>query len=565
MARWLITSAWPYSSVTPHLGNMVGSILSGDVIARYLRLKGNDVLYVSGSDEHGTPVEVEALKANLSVKEFADKNHNKIKTLFERWKISYDNYTRTENPTHINFVQDFYLKLQKNGYVYESTEKVHYCDKDGRFLPDRFVEGECPFCGFKNARGDQCDGCGRPIEPESLISPICVICHSPVHLKETKQWFFDLPKLENEIKAYLMSKSIHLSDIARSFSLKLVEEGLKPRSLTRDSKWGIPAPFEGAQGKTIYVWMEAVLGYVSATMEYFKNIGDPTGWRKFWFEKDTKCAYFIGKDNIPFHTLILPALLLGTREGYNLPSVVESTDFLMFEGQKFSKSRRIGIWIDEALEIAPADYWRYTLLSLRPEGGDVNFKLDSFIEKVNNDLNNVLGNLVNRTVVSFEKFCGSRLRAKPRLDGDTEKFIDSFLMRHDEIGSLYESFKIQHAVKTTILQAVEGNRFLNEKEPWKLFKTDRERAISITYSLLRLIRLLAIELYPITPAISETLWDNIGEQGTILSYGWDKAKEDFNYPLQIQRFPPLFKKLSREEVINKLEELRSGGRAEWTH
>lgn len=561
MTRWLITSAWPYSSVTPHLGNMVGSILSGDAVARFMRLKGYEVLYVSGSDEHGTPVEVEALKADLPVREFADRNHNKIKSLIERWEISYDNYTRTENLTHIHFVQDFYLQLQKNGYVYESIEKVHYCDRDKRFLPDRFVEGECPFCGFKNARGDQCDGCGRPLEPEKLINPICVVCHSPVHLKETKQWFFDLPKIKDEIKDYLLGDNIHMSDIARSFSLKLVEEGLKPRSLTRDSKWGIPAPFKDAEDKTIYVWMEAVLGYVSATIEYFEKKGEPEGWKRFWFDKDAKSAYLIGKDNIPFHTIILPGLLMGSKKGYNLPTAIDSTDFLMFEGQKFSKSRRIGIWIDEALEFAPADYWRYALLSLRPESGDVNFKMDLFVEKINTDLNNVIGNLVNRTIVGFEKFCGSRFEEKPKIEEDSEKFIELLLKRHDEIGSLFENFKIQHAAKEIIHQGEDGNRFLNKKEPWKLFKTDKEKTISITYALLRLIRLIAVELYPFTPYSSELLWKNMNEKGPILKVGWESAKEDFTYPLEIKRFPPLFTKLSTEEVINKLEELKGGGKS----
>lgn len=559
MARWLVTSAWPYSSVTPHLGNMIGSILSGDAFARYLRLKGHEVLYVSGSDEHGTPVEVEAFKAGLSVKEFADRNHKRIKDLFEKWNISYDNYTRTENPVHIKFVQEFYLKLQKNGYIYESSEKVHYCERDKRFLPDRFVEGECPYCGFKNARGDQCDGCGRPLEPELLVNPVCIICHGPVYLKETRQWFFDLPKLSEKVKEYLLRGDIHLSDIARSFSLKLVEEGLKARSLTRDSKWGIPAPFEGAEGKTIYVWMEAVLGYVSATIEYFEKLGDPEGWKSFWFDKSSKTVYFIGKDNIPFHTIILPALLIGTGEGYNLPYAVDSTDFLMFEGQKFSKSRRIGIWIDEALEVAPADYWRYVLLSLRPEGGDVNFKLDLFIEKVNNDLNNVIGNLVNRSIVCFERFCNGRLESPPEVDGDCKRFIESTLERHDEISSLYEDFRIQRAVKETLYQAEEGNRFLNEKEPWKLFKEEPSKALSVVYSLLRLIRVLAVELYPIMPSTSEILWKNLSEHEPILSTGWDGVKSDFKYPLNIKRFPPIFRKLSKEEVLSTLERFRFGG------
>jgi methionyl-tRNA synthetase len=233
----------------------------------------------------------------------------------------------------------------------------------------------------------------------------------------------------------------------------------------------------------------------------------------------------------------------------------------MFEGQKFSKSRHIGIWIDEALQLAPADYWRYALLSLRPESGDVNFKMDLFVEKVNTDLNNVIGNLVNRTVVGFEKFCNSRFEEKPRIYEDSEKFIESILKEHDKVGSLLEDFKIQKAAKEIILQSEGGNRFLNEKEPWNLFKTDKEKTMSITYALLRLIRVIAVELYPFTPYSSELLWKNMNEKESVLKVGWEGAKEDFTYPLEIKRFPPLFTKLSTEEVISKLEELKGGGKS----
>jgi methionyl-tRNA synthetase len=307
--------------------------------------------------------------------------------------------------------------------------------------------------------------------------------------------------------------------------------------------------------------MEAVLGYISATIEYFERKGEPEGWKRFWFGKDAKSAYLIGKDNIPFHTIILPGLLLGSREGYNLPSAVDSTNFLMFEGQKFSKSRHIGIWIDEALQLAPADYWRYALLSLRPESGDVNFKMDLFVEKINTDLNNVIGNLVNRTVVGFEKFCNSRFEEKPRIYEDSEKFIELILKEHDKVGSLLEDFKIQRAAKEIILQSEGGNRFLNEKEPWNLFKTDKEKTMSITYALLRLIRVIAVELYPFTPYSSELLWKNMNEKESVLKVGWEGAKEDFTYPLEIKKFPPLFTKLSTEEVISKLEELKGGGKS----
>ncbi|HKW05247.1 MAG TPA: methionine--tRNA ligase, partial [Nitrososphaerales archaeon] len=356
MTKWVVTSAWPYSSDVPHLGNLIGSVLSADVFARFHRLIGDSVVFVSGSDEHGTPLEVEALKRGISVRELADRNHARISELFRRWNISYDNYTRTESPVHKRFVQNHYSAIYRNdSYFFTQNETIHYCPRDKRFLPDRFVEGTCPYCEYERARGDQCENCGRPLSAEQLIKPYCVICHGPTILKETKQWFFDLPRLSDYISSYL--DRAELSQNVIRFSRGWIKDGLRPRSITRDSEWGIKAPFPGAEKKTIYVWMEAVLGYVSATIEYFEQRGEPDNWKEFWLEPGGKTAFFIGKDNIPFHSIILPALLRASGKTYNEPSAISSTEFLLFEGQKFSKSNRVGIWIDEALELVPRDYW----------------------------------------------------------------------------------------------------------------------------------------------------------------------------------------------------------------
>ncbi|RLE60065.1 MAG: methionine--tRNA ligase, partial [Thermoprotei archaeon] len=358
MGKWLICAAWPYINAVPHLGTLIGSVLSADVIARFLRLKGEDVVFVSGSDEHGTPIEVEAIRQNISPKELTDKYHELVKKLFDLWNISFDNYTRTENPVHIEFVRNFYLNLYERGYIYEKEIEMPYCPRCQIFLPDRFIEGECPYCHYEKARGDQCDKCGRLLEPVKLINPRCNICGERPIIKKTKHWFFDLPKLTDKIRDYI-EKNTNLPPNARNMSLSMLKEGLKPRAITRDNKWGIPAPFPGAEGKTIYVWMEAVLGYITATIEYFTRKGEPEKWKKFWFDSNTKSVYFIGKDNIPFHTIIFPALLIASGENYVLPWTVSSTEYLLFKGEKFSKSRRIGIWIDEALKLFPVDYWRF--------------------------------------------------------------------------------------------------------------------------------------------------------------------------------------------------------------
>ncbi|MGC8949488.1 MAG: methionine--tRNA ligase, partial [Thermoprotei archaeon] len=289
----------------PHLGNLIGSALSADVIARYHRIRGDEVVFVSGSDEHGTPIEVEAIKRGIEPKALTDLMHEKISSLFKDWGISFDNYTRTESSTHKRFIQEFYLKVYKNGYIFDQEDTQLYCTNCQRFLPDRFVLGVCPYCGYDKARGDQCENCGHLLEPTALINPKCAICGSTPIEKTSRHWYLDLRKLEPEITEYIMNNP-NFDDVTRSHSLNYMKQGLKPRSITRDNKWGIPAPFPGSEGKTIYVWMEAVLGYISATIEYFEKKGNPDAWKEWWFNKDTKTLYFIGKDNIPFHAIILP-------------------------------------------------------------------------------------------------------------------------------------------------------------------------------------------------------------------------------------------------------------------
>ena len=449
MGKWLVCSAWPYINAIPHLGTLIGSVLSADVFARYLRLKGEEVVYVSGSDEHGTPIEVEAIKKNISPKEFTDKMHKIVSELFKEWGISFDNYTRTENPIHIEFVRKFYKKVEKNGYVFTKIQLMPYCPNCKRFLPDRFVEGTCPYCGYEHARGDQCDKCGRLLEPTQLINPHCVICGAEPEIKETKHWFFNLPAFEKKLYDYI-SNNKNFPDNARNFSLQMIKDGLKPRSITRDNKWGIPAPFEGAEGKTIYVWMEAVLGYISATIEWSKRIGQPEKWKEFWLNKDTKSVYFIGKDNIPFHTIIFPALLMATHEGYNLPWNVVSTEYLQYEGQKFSKSRGIGIWIDEALKLFPVDYFRYVLISIRPEKHDTNFRWDLFRQIVNDELNDVIGNFIHRTLTFIYKNFDKKIPEASKLTENDENILNKLAEITEKSGQLLEAFRYKDALNEVV-------------------------------------------------------------------------------------------------------------------
>jgi len=553
--RILVTSAWPYINYIPHLGTIIQS-LSGDVIARYHRLRGDDVLYVSGSDEHGTPIEVEALRRGIPPKELTDRNHELVSDLFKRWEISFDNYTRTESPVHKEFVQRFLLKIYENGYVFTKEAELPYCPKCKRFLPDRFVEGVCPYCGYENARGDQCESCGQLLDPTKLINPHCTICNSIPEIRKTKHWYFDLPALAEKLEKYI-STNDKLPSNAKNFSLKLIKEGLKARPITRDIKWGIPAPFPGAEDKTIYVWVEAVLGYVSATIEYFRE-REPERWRDFWFDGEAETLYFIGKDNIPFHTIILPALLMASHEEYNLPTNVSSTEFLNYEGKKFSKSMRVGVWIDEALELFPADYWRYVLLSIRPETKDANFTWEIFIEKVNADLNDALGNFIHRTITFLNNHFDSRVpepKGLGRIDQETLQSIKEILSRIEED---FEALNIQMATRDTISLSRLGNQYLNEKAPWKTLRSNLQTTANTLYVALQIVKALAIAISPVMPKISEALLHLLNLKENFNQPLWEEAYKSLPAGHKVKKAKLLFRKIEKtpEEIEKKIELLR---------
>jgi methionyl-tRNA synthetase len=557
-----VTSAWPYSSDVPHLGNLIGSVLSADVFARFLRLTENSVVFVSGSDEHGTPLEVEALKRGIPVRQLADQNHARITELFKQWNISFDNYTRTESPVHKRFVTELYLQIYSNdAFIFTRVERINYCPKDKRFLPDRFVEGTCPYCGFERARGDQCDNCGRILDADKLINPYCVICGTPTELRDTKQWFFDLPKNSEYISDYL--DRAELSSNVIRFSRGWLKEGLRPRSVTRDSEWGIRAPFPGAEAKTIYVWMEAILGYPSATLEYFEKLNKREAWEEYWLKPGAKTSFFIGKDNIPFHAIILPALLHSSGKNYNEPSLISSTEFLLFEGQKFSKSRKIGIWIDEALQILPPDYWRYSLISLRPESGDVNFGWDVLAEKINSDLNDTIGNFVNRTLVGVARFADNRFELKlDEIYGGLTSEIIEINQRHEKIKTLYQTTELQSACRTALEQLARANAFLSATEPWKVVKSDKRKTLEILYIALTSLKTSCSELAPIIP---DTVNNIVKQAGFFKKYlglpRWDDTSIDNDLPIVTTEIKPIFRKTSSEDLKKKLETLRASKQA----
>jgi len=547
VGRWIVCSAWPYVHATPHLGTFL-HLLSADVFARYLRAKGEEVVSVSGSDEHGTPIEVEAIKERVAPSALTDKQHAAICELLRRYRIELDNYTRTESPVHIRFVQDFYRSIDENGYVFSKQVELTYCEKDELFLPDRFVLGTCPFCKSDGARGDQCENCGRVLDPIQLIEPRCALCGSMPTVRPTKHWFFDLPKFADALKTYLDSNP-QLPDNARNFSYGWLEEGLKPRALTRDSRWGIPAPFPGAEGKTIYVWMEAVLGYVSATVEWAQRIGKTARADEFWLNKDTKNVHFIGKDNLPFHVIIFPALLMATRRGYVLPWQVSSTEFITFEGQRFSRSHGVGVWIDETLEIAEPDYWRYVLMAIRPETSDVSFTWELFEQKVNADLNDTVGNFAHRTLTFIERFYESAVPAPGPLTEPDEDMVTRIREIPRTVGGLMDQTRMKAAAEAMVEFSRRGNQYLNAQEPWHAVETAPERAATTMYLCAQQVRSLALLLAPFMPSAAERIWSQLNLEGDVHQQRWDSAGE-LAVPAghRIGRPKPLFYKVDVHEI-----------------
>jgi methionyl-tRNA synthetase len=531
---------------------MIGSVLSADVFARYLRLRGYEVVFVSGSDEHGTVIEVEARRKGIKPHELTDEAHEYVSKLFKAWYISFDNYTRTESEVHKEFVRDLMMSIYRNGYIEVREQVMPYCEKDRIYLPDRFVVGVCPYCGYEDARGDQCDSCGRLLNPEELITPKCTFCSSRPIFKVTKHWFFRLDKVEDVIKEWLVNHK-YLDENVKNFSISWIRQGLKPRSLTRDNEWGIKAPFPEADDKTIYVWFEALLGYISATKEYFKSLGVEGRWRDFWLNNDSGTAYFIGKDNIPFHAIILPAMLVASNEGYNLPTIISATEYLMFEGQKFSKSRRVGIWIDEALEIIPEpDYWRFALIRMRPEGRDTNFSWSEFLRIINSELNDDIGNYIHRILTLIYRFFNG-LISKPSTYSDIDlDFLDKIKKTVSRYCEYMDLARIRAASDVVLELARSGNYYLNVKQPWTKIKTDTNDVITTLYLGFLSIYYLGLMLHPIIPNTTRKLFNILNID--INSVKLTPTVVDIETPHKISKPEPLFKKLD-PDFISRIDSI----------
>ena len=496
-SRVLVCSAWPYASGLPHLGNLIGCLLSGDVFARYYRLRGVETLYVSGTDAHGTRIEFEAESQGITPAELSSKMHERIVEIIDGFGIRFDNYTTTESEVHKAFVRDIYLKMESNGYILTQTEQRAFCVDCGKFLADRLITGTCPRCSSPNAMGNQCDACGAFLEPEELIDPKCSFCgRSEIEFRETRHWYLDLAKLSEHLGPYVASRGFQ-GNVSR-FTQQMIDEGLRPRAITRDIEWGIPAPFEGAAGKVIYVWGEAALGYVSATVEHSDG-GD--GWRDYWFGEDVHQIYTMAKDNIPFHTLVFPGQLIASGEGYHLPDQIAATEYLNWiGGENFSKSRGVGLYCDDALEVMDGELWRFYLLYNRPEGRDVSFSWEELEKAINGILISNVANLMNR-VISFVQTRFDGVVPKVSLDLEVAERLRVGMETYERA---FESGAIAEALRAVCDLAVFGNEYFQRKRPWE---TEDPGVVA---SGLHLVKGMAIGLAPFVPRFAGAILAVLG-------------------------------------------------------
>ena len=538
----LIAIAWPYANAEIHVGNITGSHLPGDIVARYHRLKGNKVLMVSGTDSHGTPITIAADKEGKPVEEVYKKYHEGFLELFQGFGISYDLFTTTHTENHFKVSQAIFLALEKNGYMFKKTSRQWYSPEAKRFLPDRYVEGTCYICGFEGARSDQCDNCGNVLEPEKLKEPRAKTGDGQLELRETEHFFLDLSKLEPDVKKFLQDRSEHMRDTVLGESLSKIEsEGLKPRSITRDLDWGIPVPVDedGWESKKLYVWFEAVIGYLSAAVEWAQVSGQDDAWREWWANPKARQFYFIGKDNIFFHLSQWPAQLMGAGSAFmeifageeiplTLPYDVPANQFMNLEKQKISGSRNWAVWGRDALTRYDADALRYYLTANMPEAKDSDWDWAEFVARNNNELVATWGNLANRVLSFCYKHWDGQV---PDIDESALRPADLDLIAAIEngfntVGAELEAVRLRSALGEAMKLATAVNVYLDENAPWKSVKTDKDAAALTVFTALKAIDSLKMMFSPFLPFTSEKLHTFFGNENPLFGKQYIEEIQD---------------------------------------
>ncbi len=519
MARILITSALPYINGIKHLGNLAGSMLPADVYARFKRLQGHEVLYICATDEHGTPAELAAQKDGVPVQAYCDEQHEIQRAAGEGFTLSYDHFGRSSSSQNAALTQHFAHVLEERGLLEERTEKQVYSIDDGRFLPDRYVEGTCPHCDFEKARGDQCDNCGRLLDPVELKNPYSAVSGSTnIEIRDTTHLYLLQSKMQDDIREWVEA-STEWPQLAKSIALKWLDEGLQDRAITRDLSWGIPVAYEGKvregfEDKVFYVWFDAPIEYIGATQEYSEKLGKPEEWERWWRTDkgadDVTYVQFMGKDNVAFHTVSFPVTMIGSREPWKLVDRLKAFNWVTWYGGKFSTSMNRGVFMDQALELLPADYWRWYLMANAPEGSDAAFTWEGFQAAVNSDLANVLGNFVNR----ITKYCKSKFDGQlpaAGTPGEDEAWMEAELKtRLKTLMQHYEEMEFRKAAAETRAIWAAGNEYLTRAEPWVKYKTDVDAAAVGVRTGLNLVALFGILAQPFIPTAAAKILDALG-------------------------------------------------------
>ncbi|MDH6703832.1 methionyl-tRNA synthetase [Kitasatospora sp. MAA19] len=515
MARHLITSALPYINGIKHLGNMVGSMLPADVYSRYLRQRGHEVLYICATDEHGTPAELAAQEAGLPVAEFCAQAHDAQKAVYDGFGLSFDHFGRSSSPQNREITQEIARELQRNGFIEERSVRQVYSNADGRFLPDRYIVGTCPHCGYDKARGDQCENCTRVLDPTDLLEPRSAISgSSDLEVRETRHLFLLQSRLTEEVEGWIAANGDQWPVLASSIARKWLTEGLQDRSITRDLEWGVPVPADvwpelAAEGKVFYVWFDAPIEYIGATKEWADAApaGQLRDWKSWWYEADETVRYteFMAKDNVPFHTVMFPATILGSRRPWKMVDYVKAFNWLTYYGGKFSTSQKRGIFTDVALELLPADYWRYFLMAHAPESDDSSFTWDLFASVVNKDLADTLGNFVNRVLSFSRKRFGDAVPGGHAPGEAEQRLGEQVVGLLAEYEAQLDALNFRKAAQALRALWSAGNAYLDEKAPWLQVKTDPDAAALTLRTAMNLIQLYAVVSEPFIPTAAAAM------------------------------------------------------------
>jgi len=558
--RILVTSALPYANGPIHLGHLAGAYLPADIYVRYQRLKKRDVLYICGSDEHGVPITIAADRRGVKPQDIVDEFHFRIKKSFEQFGMSFDYYGRTSSQTHRQTSQEIFLRLHEKGVFKKKIEKQLYDEKAKMFLPDRYVKGTCPVCSYAEAYGDQCEKCGSSLSAAELIDPRSTLSGERPVYKETLHWFLPLGEFQQQVSRWLKSKA-HWKPNVLGQVQSWMQAGLSDRAVTRDLTWGVPVPLSEAEGKVLYVWFDAPIGYISATKEWAVQKGDPELWKKYWQDQGTQLVHFIGKDNIVFHCIMFPVTLMAHGD-YVLPDNVPANEFLNLQGNKLSTSRNYAVWLEDYLRKFPVDPLRYYLATNAPETKDADFTWQEFQQRNNSELADILGNLINRTLTFAKKHFAGKVPSTGALDDRDNTMLETLAQASTNVGDLIEAFEFRKAVNAVMDIARAANKYFNDQEPWRTVTEEKSKCATTINACIQAAQTLAVLMEPVLPFSAEKVWSMLGHSTSVHEQRWEDAgKTLLPGGHELGKVHILFRKIEDDEIrpeIERLEKIAAG-------